>query len=146
MKEVRQLLPYLDLLALSAYPYGPHARRHPRVPEAYFDPARAFGKPIAIAETGLPSQGFKAFGVAYAFTEQDQARYIRLLLKKAMAYHFVFVVNWAPIDFDRMQRRFPDRVLQDTAAFWAYTGLQRSNGEPKVALQLWDGALHLPRR
>lgn len=146
--QVRELMPYNDLMALSAYPYGwayPGGALKP-VPETFFDAALAFGKPIAIAETGEPSQDFQAFGQSYRFTDADQAQYIDLLLRKAKEHAFVFVVNWAPIDFDRLQAKLPDPAARELASLWAYTGLMRSDGAPKAALSLWDKTLTLPRR
>lgn len=146
-EQIRELMPYNDLMALSAYPYGwayPGGALKP-VPESFFDVARTFGKPIAIAETGEPSHDFSAHGQSYHFTEADQAQYVDLLLRKANEYKMVFVVNWAPIDFDRLQAKLPEPA-KEFASFWVYTGLQRSDGTPKSALRSWDRILERPRR
>ena len=142
--EVEALLPYLDILGLSAYPYGWIYEPLGRVPEDYFDPALAFGKPVAVAETGMPSRGFKAYGVQYDFDSEDQVRYVDLVLRKALEHDFVFVVNWANIDFDPLLEHFP-KDLRDLGLYWAYTGLQRSDGCPKDALYVWDAYAALPR-
>ena len=62
----------------------------------------------------------------------------------AAELEFAFVVNWAGIDFDPMLEHFPPGV-RDLATYWAYTGLQRSDGCPKPALAIWDAYLALPR-
>lgn len=63
-REVRALLPYLDLLGLSAYPYGwayPDGKLDP-IPEDFFKIALSFGKPIGITESGAPSRRFHRAG------------------------------------------------------------------------------------
>jgi hypothetical protein len=145
-KEIVELLAYCDLLGLSAYPYGwsywPSGKEDP-VSESFFDVPLSFGKPIAVTETGAPSQNFKALGINYKFTEDYQYQYIDLLLRKANEYKFAFVVNWTSIDFEKLLDVFP-KEAREIGMIWAYTGLQRSDGQPKKALSLWDTYLDIP--
>ena len=133
--EVALLMRHSDLVALTTYPYNWMYEEGRRVPEDYFEPKPQYGEPTAVAETGMPSQAFTAFGVQYDFEVADQTRYIDLLLRTATELDFVFVVNRAPIDFDPMPERFPPQV-RDLATYWAYGCLQRSDGCPKPALAI----------
>ncbi|MEK7631188.1 MAG: hypothetical protein AAB417_04155 [Patescibacteria group bacterium] len=138
-QEIRSLLPYLDYIALSAYPYGweyTGGKLSP-VPDSYFDTALAFGKPLAIAETGMPSQNFRAYLMNWEFTEAEQTQYINMLLRTAQQKKFLFITNWSSIDSDKLAASFPP-IVRDFANFFAYTGLQKSDGTPKKSLEVWD--------
>ena len=140
---VAELIPYLDVLGLSVYPYSWAYDGDGAPPEDYFDPALAMGKPVAVTETGMPTQDFTAFLIPYRFEVEHQTNYIDFLLRQAAEHEFVFVVNWANIDFDRLLDDLPI-LLRDLARFWAYTGLQTSDGCDKPALSIWDAYLDLP--
>lgn len=145
--DVRALLPYLDLLGLSAYPYGwayPDGKLDP-IPEDFFETALSFGKPVGVTESGAPSRSFTALGRTYEFSEDYQARWIGFLLRQANLHRFRFVVNWAAIDFDELLQTIPSPELQEFARFWAWTGLERSDGCPKRALSVWEAYRQLPR-
>lgn len=142
--EIKEFMEYNDILGVSAYPYGwaYSSGKEDPLPDDYFDDVLHFGKPVAITETGAPSQNFSAFGVDYTFDEDYQKEYIALLLEKAYEYKFVFVVNWASIDFVRLLDIFP-KETRELGMIWVYTGLQRSDGCPKKALYVWDAYLQL---
>lgn len=144
-REITALLPYSDLIGLSAYPYGwaYNSGSPAPIPQNFFDVALSFGKPIAIAESGVPSRTFTAYGKTYKFTEAYQAQWIKFLLKKAYDNNFVFVVNWTGIDFDKLLAILPPE-MRELARFWAYTGLEKSNTCAKRSLLLWDDYLNLP--
>jgi uncharacterized membrane protein len=145
VREIRSLLPYIDIVGISAYPYGWAFKSgvlRP-VPDNYFDIALQFGKPIAIAETGMPTRDFKSYGVNYKFSEGDQKQYIDMLLRKATEHDFIFVINWSTIDFDKLLLKLPKGDIRDFATFFAYTGLQTSDGKDKAALEVWDNYLNL---
>ena len=144
-REIQSLLRYTDLMALSAYPYGwayENGKADP-IPENYFDVALSFGKPIAVAESGAPSDNFSAFGTDYEFSEAYQTSWIQFLLQQAQAHQFEFVINWTGIDFDKLLEIFPPET-RELGMFWAYDGLERSNGCAKQALPIWDQRLALP--
>ncbi len=146
-RELGRLLPYCDLLGLSLYPYGGTLTTpEPKpVPEDYFDAALTFGKPLAVTETGYPSQGFVKDGHQYTFSPSDQFQYIGLLLRKANEHNFAFIVNNTPLDFDQYLPALPAEI-QNTLIWWAYGGLQDSQGKLKAAAYLWDEYLKLPKR
>jgi hypothetical protein len=142
VQELKALMPYNDILGLSVYPYlwaDPSHRMDP-VPEDYFDGALQFGKPIAVTETGAPSQDFRALDFNFEFDEDYQKEYIAFLLQKACDYQFVFVVNWVSIDFVDLLEVFPEE-LRELGTIWVYTGLERTDGCPKKALYVWDAYL-----
>ena len=147
-EKVSEFMQFNDFLGISTYPYGwaywPAGKLDP-VPEDFFDTFLIFGKPIAVTETGAPSQDFSALGTNYKFDENYQRQYIELLLRKAHEYDFEFVINWANIDYDKLLEIFPDKNLREFATIWAYTGLQRSDGCKKKALYVWDAYLKLPK-
>lgn len=143
--EIELLLPYLDLIGLSAYPYGwmyKTGKADP-IPEDFFAPALTFGKPLAVTESGAPSYSFSAFGMNYEFTEEYQARWVDFLLREAEAHQFEFVVGFTGIDYDKLLETFPEDV-RELGMIWVYTGLERSDGCAKQALSVWDQYLRLP--
>jgi hypothetical protein len=74
-----------------------------------------------------------------------QVQWIGFLLHQANRRRFRFVVNWAAIDFDELLHAIPSPELQEFARFWAWTGLERSDGCPKRALPVWEAYRKLPR-
>jgi len=146
-EEIEPLIPYLDLIGLSAYPYGwmyPSGKADP-IPEDFFAPALALGKPIGITESGAPSYSFSAYGKDYQFSEEYQARWVDFLLRQAGEHQFEFVVAFTGIDYDKLIADMPADV-RELASMWVYTGLQRSDGCDKAALARWDAYVGLPYR
>lgn len=143
--EIESLLPYLDLLGLSAYPYGwmYESGKADPIPEDFFAAALAFGKPLAVTESGAPSYSFSAFGKDYEFTEEYQTRWVRFLLEQANTHQFKFVVAFTGIDYDKLLAAFPADT-RELGTIWVYTGIERSDGCPKQALSIWDEYLGLP--
>lgn len=142
--EIESLLPYLDLIGLSAYPYGwmYESGKADPIPEDFFAAALAFGKPLAVTESGAPSYNFSAFGKDYEFTEEYQARWVDFLLRQAGENQFRFVVAFTGIDYDKLLAVFPEDV-RELGTIWVYTGLERSDGCAKRALSVWDAYLGL---
>jgi hypothetical protein len=138
MPGVATLMKSSDILALSTYRYGT-VHPNPMGPR-YFDVAKSFGKPIAIAESGAMSQGTRIFGMRLPASEADQTRFVSGLLQHATRNRFPFVVNWVAIDFEPGLKRLP-RSVREIAKAWVYTGLQTSAGQAKPALKVWDAYL-----
>lgn len=143
-EELQGFMQYNDILALSAYPYGFGGRVEKPAPEDMFDSALAFGKPIAISETGEPSREFRALGFKYSLSEDDQAQYIDLLMRKGEELKFIFIVNWEAIDSDKLLEKFPAGLVRELGEIYAYLGLEKSDGTVKKALTIWDKYLKLP--
>lgn len=145
-QEIQSLAPYLDVIGLSVYPYGwaYESGNVDPLPDDFFRTALSFGKPLGITESGVPSSSFEAFGRRYEFSEAYQARWIDFLLNQAARHRFLFVVNWAAIDFEELLESFPSQELREFATVWVYTGLERSDRCPKESLAVWDAYLELP--
>ena len=138
-KEVADMMRHSDLFAMSLYPYMSSAVPRP-VPASFFDFARRFNKPIAVAESGMISRTIelKSYGAILPGSDADQRLFTELLLKTAERDGYEFVINFAAIDSDRMVARLRP-PLDDRARIWAYIGMQTSDLRPKPALAVWDG-------
>jgi hypothetical protein len=139
--EVGELMRSSDLFAMSVYPHMSYGVPRP-VPADFFDFARRFGKPIAVAESGMTSRDveLKAFGLTLRGSEADQRQFTELLLSTAARDRYEFVISFATTDFERLCARLPPPV-DDLARIWAYTGMQSSDNKPKPALSVWDAYL-----
>ncbi len=140
--EVKKLMQYSDLAALSTYRYG---LNHNPPTETYFAEAKSLGKPIAIAEMGGISRDVTVFSYALKATEEDQEKFVSFMLKKAAENKFPFVVNFVAIDYEKFAAKLP-KESQEVAKVWMYTGLQKSNGQTKPALGVWDAYRALPKK
>jgi hypothetical protein len=139
--QVAELMKYSDLFAMSIYPHMSYDVPRP-VPRHFFDFARQFDKPIAVAETGDTSRDveLKAFGLTLKGSEANQRQFIELLLDTANRDRYEFVTQFATTDFEKLCEKLPPPV-DDLARIWAYTGMQTSNLKPKPALSVWDAYL-----
>ncbi len=144
--EVASLMEHSDLFAMSLYPHMSYGVPRP-VPANFLDFATRFGKPLAMAESGMTSRDveLKAFGLTLRGSEADQKQFTELLLKTAARDGYAFVINFATTDFERLCAKLPPPV-DDLARIWAYTGMQTSTSQPKPALAVWDGWLKVPYR
>ena len=135
---VTELMANSDLLALSTYRYG---ILHPNPPKAnYFDVARKFGKPIAIAESGAMSREVTVNGLLLPAFASTQADFVNMLLLNAENLDFPFLINWVNVDYEGTLEKLPGSV-QELAKAWVYTGLESYSGKPKPALKIWRRCL-----
>jgi hypothetical protein len=139
--EVADLMKQSDMFAMSIYPHMSYSVPRP-VPSGMFDFARAFGKPIAVAESGMTSREveLKAFKLTLRGSEADQKQFTELLLRSAARDRYEFVINFATTDFEKLCAKLPPPV-DELARIWAYTGMQTSDRQPKSALLIWDAWL-----
>lgn len=144
--EVAALMQQSDLFALSLYPHMSYDVPRP-IPASLLDFATRFGKPVAVAESGMTSRDveLKAFGLTLRGSEADQRQFTELLLGVAARDRYAFVVMFATTDFERLCAKLPSPV-DDLARIWAYTGLQTSDARPKPALEIWNAWLKTPYR
>jgi hypothetical protein len=142
--EVADLMRQSDIFAMSLYPHMSYDVPRP-FPADFLDFATKFQKPIAVSESGMTSQDveLKAFKLTLKGSEADQQRFTEILLKTAMRDRYLFVINFATTDFEKLCARLP-APMNDLARIWAYTGLQTSAKKPKPALTVWDATLHSP--
>jgi hypothetical protein len=141
-EEVAELMKYSNVFAMSCYPHMSYDTPWP-IPEDYFRFAQDFGKPLAVAETGMLSRSVTVFNLKLRGSEADQRQYYDVLLRTAQRDNYLFIATFATTDFERLVAQLPQEA-RDLATIWAYTGLQTSDGQPKPALELWDRFLALP--
>jgi hypothetical protein len=56
----------------------------------------------------------------------------------------LFVVNWATVDFEKLNAKLPDSEVKEVGNYWMYTGLRSSSETDKPAATQWDAALAKP--
>jgi hypothetical protein len=142
--EVAELMKYSDLFAMSIYPHMTYDLARP-VPSKFFDFATQFKKPICVSESGMTSKDveLKAFGLTLRGSEAEQKQFTQMLLEKATADKYEFIINFATTDFEKLCEKLP-KPLDDLARIWAYTGMQTSSKKAKPALEVWDQSLKSP--
>jgi hypothetical protein len=132
--EVRDLLRFSDVLALSTYPYM--ATYHTILTAQYYDAALALasetGKPIAIEQSGYTSQTITVGDATLLGSEGVQSVYVGYLLQMAADHQFLFVINFLPVDYGT------NYGVGTVETNWSYTGLWRQDGTRKPALDIWD--------
>lgn len=133
-EAVKKMMKHSDFLALSTYKYG---FLHPNKPkEGYFEEALSFGKPIAIAETGAMSKTTLVMGIPLLSNQKDQKKFLEMILQNAAKHEFVFVINWVPIDFNKMLPKIPS-AFRGIAKAWVHSGLLDKKFKPKPAFEVW---------
>ena len=132
---VRDLMKYSDLMGLSTYRYG---SLHPNPPRPdYFKQALAFGKTIAIAESGAMSKTTRVMGMNLKSNQKIQREFIQMLLTQGRKHDFPFIINWLAIDFNDMLPKLPSEA-QELAKAWVHHGMLDSAHTPKQALRVWQ--------
>lgn len=139
---VGELMQYSDMAVLSMYPY---TVTNGKFTAAYFNDIKAFNKPMAVSETGWPSQNTKVFGFTTPGSQSAQSQYVRDLLESANQYQFVFVINWVNVDYNKLLAKVPDPTQKEFANLWVYDGLWNDKFEAKQALKVWQSYLLLPK-
>ncbi len=139
--EVAELMKHSDVFAMSTYPHMSFAIPRP-VPADFLDFATKFKKPIAVSESGITSKDveLKAYKLTLKGSEADQQQFTELLLRTATRDNYLFVINFATTDFEKLVAKLPPPV-DDLARIWAYTGMQTSDKKAKPALAVWDAYL-----
>ena len=146
---IREVLPYTDLLAASAYPY--EAQADPRaVPADLFDrlarldPAKRF----AVAETGWAAENVTApYPKNIPADEERQRLYVERLLSDALRLNAAFVSWFLTRDFDDLwETTLKDLPGASLARLWKDTGLYAGDGRARPALASWRQVLEGPRR
>ncbi len=138
-KQVGALMTYCDIAALSMYPYSNEGFKLTR---NYFDDIKSFGKPIAISETGWPSEKYNILIFPIKGSKKGQAEFLATLLEIGMQDQFVFVINWVNVDYNKMLDKLP-WLLSQIAKSWVYDGLWDKDFQEKPALKIWQTYLGL---
>ncbi len=137
-QEVDDLMQYSDVFAMSFYPHMSYEVERP-VASNFLDFSRRFKKPIAISESGITSRDvtLKSFHITLYGSEDEQVYFENTLLESASKDNYLFVINFATTDFEKLSAKLPP-PSDDFSRIWAYTGLQNSSQVAKPALAIWD--------
>lgn len=156
LRLAKALLPYVDLIAVSIYPYVGYYNKgkeaNPRhLPSNWLsrwselDPS----KPFAISETAYISEDLviNSFHWNFKGKEQWQADYVQKLFEELNRLDAEFVHWFHPKDYDESWKIMQEAGLPDFLKLWKDAGLfdGESNPRPKQALKVWDKWLELPR-
>jgi len=131
---VDALEPNLDLWVISTYPFGAfHSAAE--IPDDYYTPLLVrTSKPLAVAEGGFSSVPMEPFGGSDA----DQIAYITRIhdqIGPRLAFWIYIIIN--DLDMDSYAPNM--KKDQDTLAWFTRMGFFDVDGNPKPALEVWDG-------
>lgn len=120
---------YMDVLAISTYPYRTELRSASELRPDYYGQLRSkWDGEIVISETGYasaPVEGQISIG-----SEEDQKVFLERIISDAEEYDFAAVVWFAALD--------PAFASQGSAAVFRDIGLRRSDGSNKLAWSVWE--------
>ncbi|MFD2933811.1 hypothetical protein [Spirosoma flavum] len=144
----RQLVPYTDYLALSAYPYTNVSSSAGGTTDPALFPATYFsrfldlapGKPLCFAETGYIAQSLSipAFGLTKLGTDAWQDAYLQLICGLVNERKGKFIIWFCHKDYNAGLSQLKQAgVYQDLFALWADTGLVDEDNVPRPAYQTW---------
>jgi hypothetical protein len=150
----RDLIAASDYVGLSFYPYAssfdekfgalPYRGPTPwREPLAWI--ASYAKKPIAICETGFTSQDIDIpkYGLTMSGSPKQQALYVDDLFKTARRDHYLFVVWYLAIDYDKLYAKMP--AGSDAMKLWKNIGFFDCNLHPKPAWAAWQAGVEESR-
>jgi hypothetical protein len=138
-EQIEAFEPKLDLWVISSYPY--FVFNDQDIPADYYTPLLdQTDKPLAVAEGGFTSQAVAGVNgsderqVAYLNAIHDQ-------LGPRLTFWVNTLLNDLDIDSYAEQMKKNGVNPQDTTTLGAFTyiGLRDENGNPKPALEVWDG-------
>ena len=150
-QRARALIEASDYLGLSFYPHmSPFGEKFGDPPlrpgedawrEAYAWVRTYTDKPIAICETGYSTRdvSLRSFDLHLKGDAQMQARYVRELIDTARRDHYLFVVWFLAIDYDKLHDRMGSG--NEVNLLWRNIGLLNGDLQPKPAWQEWKRAL-----
>ena len=149
--HIDRLLPYIDVMGASAYPYAffAHADKGApaNLPANWLSQISALsgGKPVGISETGWIAEDLNipAYALSVVSDVDKQSQFATLLLEQANMLDAEFVIWWTTTDFDTLWR---DTLGEDPlAAIWRDMGLYDELQQPRPALSVWDSYRDKPR-
>jgi len=120
---------YMDVLAISTYPYRTDLRSASELRPDYYAQLRTrWDGEIIISETAhasAPVEGQISIG-----SEEDQQAFLERILQDAEEYDFSAVIWFAALD--------PSFATQGAALVFRDIGLRRSDGSNKLAWSTWE--------
>ncbi|MEN9570285.1 MAG: hypothetical protein RL172_1516 [Bacteroidota bacterium] len=152
LDNARQLLPYTDYTALSAYPYVAVSSAAAGNTNPALFPADIFtrfikldaGKPLCVTETGYIAQPLQvpAYELNRQGTAQWQDAYLQMVCQLLQQQHGKFLIWFCHKDYDAGNRRLETLgIYQPLFAFWQDTGLLDEEGKQRPAWQTWQSWL-----
>ncbi len=145
-QRIREILPYSDFIAVSAYPHLGGFQNLDKLPKDFFSRLAKIGapKPFAVADTGYPHPLTENGG-----TESDsQSRYLEFVLKESHKLQARFVVWFHYRNFQKMidavpaESRAPEvvKLLESRKNY----GLVDDAGKSKNSHAVWKSWFRLP--
>lgn len=145
LAELRELLPFNDLLAVSYYPFFMAEPDRLKALDWLLETFGQTGKPFAFVETN-DAGGRTPFPKSKLVIEGTPARqlaYYEKLLRLAQERHFVFVISFVHQDYDGLWDKIKTTAPEFFIA-WRNCGLLDREGNPRPAGGLWQDYLALP--
>lgn len=122
---------YTDIVGISTYPY----LLDDDVPDdGYLARFREPGLPLAIAETGFPSETVASPRGLVAADEGTQSEYVKWLGSQIDRHDIEFVVWFLPYDIDALVGR---EGIPESAAVFEHIGMVSAEGIERPALAVW---------
>ena len=136
---VERFEPNLDVYAISTYPYFAYGSAA-EIPEDYYTTLSSYtSKPLAIAEGGYLSQDAGAF---YGST-QDQIDFLQAIddqIGERLDFWIYLIIDDVNIEaYADFLTEHGSPAEVETLALFGSLGLRTKEGEPKPALEIWDG-------
>ncbi|TAK77415.1 MAG: hypothetical protein EPO12_14790 [Aquabacterium sp.] len=155
---VKDLLPYVDILALSVYPHYGKYNAYTMPASAYdalFTNLKAAGltdtKPLAVTESGYTADPYMLLGqTLFAGTADKQDRHMKLMLYELskLPNPVDFVVNFQVRDSDmqwkRMNDATPGALFVEFYQYFRDIGLYDGDGNTRPSLDTWKSYFNLP--
>ena len=137
-EQIEVFEPYLDVWAISSYPFVAFDRAADIPPDYYTPLLTRTDKLLAVAEGGVDSRAIGQF----KGTPQDQVDYLNAIhtqLGERLAFWIYLILN--DIDGEAYRDFLAQHGMQsnaDTILWFTAVGLRELDGRPKPALQVWD--------
>ena len=147
-RAIAELLPYADMVAISAYPFTQQPDPQALRPDLFSALAGlAPGKRVAVAETGWPAESVGApYPIPIPASDETQRLYVERLLADADRLEAAFVMWFFTRDYDGFWESdiqfLPEAPL---LRLWKDCGLYAGDGRARSGLAVWRRALARPR-
>lgn len=151
-EDLRQVLPYTDYIAVSAYPYFFDHADPATLPRTFFSRIHALApeKPFAVAETAFTATNVEAFGKKIPGRTDWQSAYLMWLLQESNNRQARFVVWFFYRDYDALWNKMklfrPFFPVLEVFKVFKNDGLLDGAGRDRPAAVTWRAWLGLPRQ
>ena len=144
-KAITEILPYTDLIAVTAIPYLKE-QNPAKIPKNYFAQMAAFApqKPFAIAETAFLAEDVNFFGIERVGKPAWQADYLKFCFDEGVKHNAKFIVWMIPRDLDLLYEKLPP-IVREILVPVRDTGLLDGQGNPRKSFETWSQWLKYQR-